>query len=57
MKNLSVTDVGRAVARSGLLPKTAAQCLDYFRTNINALAELMDGATAMKDDEVRSALS
>ena len=53
MPNLFVTDVGRAVARSGLLPKTAAHFLNYFRSNIDALEELLRCATAVDSMEER----
>ena len=43
MSNLFVTDVGRAVARSGLLPTTAAYFLDYFRSNIAQFAQFIEG--------------
>ena len=53
MPILSVTDVGRAVARSGLSPKTAAHFLDYFQSHIHDFGELLESAQAIRRDKER----
>ena len=42
MSNLAVTNVGRAVARSAVMPRTAAYFLEYFRANLGSLAKLLE---------------
>ena len=49
MSDLSITDVGKAVARSGLMPRTAAYFLEYFRDNLEQYSELL-GRTVQTDD-------
>lgn len=51
MSDLSVTDVGRAVARSGLLPTTAARLLEYFRSYLMPLTEFLEKVAIADDDE------
>ena len=57
MSNILVTDVGRAVARSALMPRTAVYFLEYFRENIEQYSELLsrvvqtdDGQTSESSD-------
>ena len=42
MHRLSVTSLGRAVAKSALLPRSAAFFLAYFRRNLHSLLQLLD---------------
>ena len=41
MRKIFVTELGRTIAHSGLLPSTAHYFFDYFRTHIGALGELL----------------
>ena len=58
MPDLTVTNVGRAVARSALMPCTAAYFLSYFQANVNTLAELLEEAppTTVREAEDLSLL-
>ncbi len=40
-KKIVVTELGRTIAHSGLLPGTAHYFFDYFRTHVGALGELL----------------
>ena len=54
MSNLSVTAVGRAVARAAFLPSTAEYYFDYFRTNVEALAELLEAASISEREKAEA---
>ena len=58
MPDLTVTNVGLAVARSALMPCTAAYFLSYFQANVNTLAELLEAAppTTVRETEDLSLL-
>ena len=51
MSDLFVTDVGRAVARSALMPRTAAYFLDYFRDNLEKFYELLRQTAQIYDEQ------
>lgn len=42
MHDIAVTDVGRAVARSALLPRSAAYFFSYFQENLDELVHLLE---------------
>ena len=55
MSDLAVTNVGRAVARSAVMPRTAAYFLAYFRANLDTLAKLLEAtppATASEAEDL-----
>ena len=52
MHRLSVTSLGRAVAKSALLPRSAAFFLAYFRRNLHSLLRLLDREDFQALDEV-----
>ena len=53
MADLFVTDVGRAVARSSLTPRTAAYFLDYFRRNIDQVGDLFEQAELRSENQIQ----